>query len=246
MKGEAWRPVPGFEGIYEVSDHGRVRSLERTCLKGYGERIVKERILSGKPRRYGYTSYVLRKDGKSFSVHGHILVMRAFVGLPKPGQIVCHNDSDGSNNCLENLRYDTAKSNSADRIGAGTSSRGERHPQAKLTEDDVISVRTRHAAGERITSLAREYGIEPSGISGVCAGRLWRHVGGPITKPEPLMTVERVIELRTRRAAGETTSGLAIEYGISRVYANFICNGRLWTEAGGPLTKRPTSQLSSA
>lgn len=147
---EEWRDIPGYEGHYQASNLGRVRSLERRArVGGGGLRTVTERILSGRAHRHGYSSYVLRKDGKSHPYHGHVLVMRAFHGMPEPGLIICHNDSDGSNNRLDNLRYDTVKSNSADMVRAGNSLRGERCPNAVLTDAKVVDIRERRSQGER-------------------------------------------------------------------------------------------------
>lgn len=242
LPGEEWRPIPGYEGLYMASNLGRIRSLERLArVGGGGFRTVTERILSGRSHRYGYTSYVLRKDGESHPYHGHVLVMRAFVGLPDEGLVICHNDSDGSNNRLDNLRYDTVKSNSADSIEIGTSLRGERHPKVKLTEKEVLVIRERRAAGDKPVAIARDYDVDVGTISCITTGKIWAWADGPITIPEPKMTDVKVVELRHRRAAGESVSALATEYGISRIYASKICFGSLWVDAGGPLTKSPAT-----
>lgn len=242
LPGEEWRPIPGYEGLYMASNLGRIRSLERMALVGGGGfRTVTERILSGKAHRHGYTSYVLRKDGKSYPYHGHVLVMRTFVGLPDAGLVICHNDSNGSNNRLDNLRYDTVKSNSADSIEIGTSLRGERHPKVKLTEKEVLVIRERRAAGDKPVAIARDYDVDVGTISCITTGKIWAWADGPITIPEPKMTDVKVVELRHRRAAGESVSALATEYGISRIYASKICFGSLWVDAGGPLTKSPAT-----
>lgn len=126
-EGEEWRPVVGYEGIYEVSTEGRVKSLARTIVRSDGVTINKrERIL--RPGRSGkYRTVSLFRDGVQRTEFLHRLVLRAFIGLRPPGMEGCHNDGDGMNNRLSNLRWDTAHSNMLDTIKHG------RHVHARKT-----------------------------------------------------------------------------------------------------------------
>ena len=237
-KPEEWRDIPGYEGHYQASSWGRVRSLGRVTVKKGGVRMtVRERILSGRAHRYGYSSYVLRKNGKSHPYHGHVLVMRAFHGTPEPGLIICHNDSDGSNNRLDNLRYDTVKSNSADMVRAGNALLGEKNPQAILTSPEVVDIRYRRAHGESVSDIAKVYGLTYALISGVVRGVSWKHVEGPITVVGRKVTEHDIVAMRYLRAAGASINHLARTYGVSITYTNKICFGSLHPALGGPLTK---------
>lgn len=237
-KPEEWRDIPGYEGHYQASSWGRVRSLGRVTVKKGGVRMtVRERILSGRAHRYGYSSYVLRKNGKSHPYHGHVLVMRAFHGMPEPGLIICHNDSDGSNNRLDNLRYDTVKSNSADMVSAGTSLRGERNPNAILGADEVIDIRNRRAQGEKVSSIAKHYRVSTSLVGAVVRGDSWDHVDGPRTVVGRKVTEHDIVAMRYLRAAGASINHLARTYGVSITYTSKICFGSLHPALGGPLTK---------
>lgn len=111
---EDWRTVPGYEGLYEVSDLGRVRSL---------------RVREGRPFPYilneqvnykGYLRVCLSKDAKSKMWFVHLLVLLAFVGPKKPKVQTRHMDGDPTNNCLSNLRYGTARENTLDQVTHGT------------------------------------------------------------------------------------------------------------------------------
>lgn len=104
--GEKWLPVVGFEGRYEVSDHGRVRSLPRYAkVRGDGMRLIRPRILapmqSGRQRRMRVT---LSMGTKGAQVHPlvHRIVAEAFLGVPEAVP-VRHRDGDEANNKLENL-----------------------------------------------------------------------------------------------------------------------------------------------
>ena len=105
---EIWKAVPGYEGLYEVSDLGRVRSFAR----GVNGRLLKPGKASN-----GYFTVCLGR-GKSRTLHS--LVAEAFIG-PKPsGQEVLHKDGTRTNNCVHNLRYGTRAENIRDAVVQGT------------------------------------------------------------------------------------------------------------------------------
>lgn len=113
---EEWRPIVNFEGLYEVSNQGRVRSLPRKARDGrvfLGRDKVLTKDADGRVR------VSLSRDGKPYSMRVHRLVALAFLGEPEPGQEVCHNDGVASNNRVENLRWDTRKSNLKDSLKHG-------------------------------------------------------------------------------------------------------------------------------
>lgn len=108
---ERWRPVLGEEGRYEVSDHGRVRSLNRTVMQRHGiERRFRGQLLRPVARGNGHL-WIYIPD-RSRSVHS--LVLEAFVGPRPEGMWGCHTDDDPANNHLANLRWDWPKANSDD------------------------------------------------------------------------------------------------------------------------------------
>lgn len=118
MSEEIWKPVLGFEGLYEVSSCGRVRSLPR-LVECVGP--VKGRYLSRKPGTIlrpgrmsgGHLSVVLGRDGGSRTVHS--LVLAAFCGPTPPGQEIRHKDGNPANNKLSNLEYATRSRNGQDK-----------------------------------------------------------------------------------------------------------------------------------
>lgn len=122
---ETWRAVVGFEGSYEVSDLGRVRSLAREveCRSRNGSRFVRNipgKIKATKRHPFGYHELQLYRDGKRTDALVHALVLTAFVGPCPPGQECCHRDGDPSNNALSNLRWDTRNENHRDAVRHGT------------------------------------------------------------------------------------------------------------------------------
>lgn len=117
---ENWKPVVGFEGLYEVSDQGRVRSLDHSTTGKDGRtRRYKGRVLVGSVDSSGRIQVVLSKEGKGHYRRVHRLVLEAFVGPCPPGYEGCHWDDDRSNNHLSNLRWDTSSANSMDLVRNG-------------------------------------------------------------------------------------------------------------------------------
>jgi hypothetical protein len=113
VSGYGWRAVVGWEGVYEVSSRGEVRSAARV-LRGW--------INGG-----GYPTVSLCLPGRRQNIGVHILVLEAFIG-PRPGGLqACHADDVKTNNAVENLRWDTPSANTYDRIANGL------HVQARKT-----------------------------------------------------------------------------------------------------------------
>lgn len=118
---EEWRPVPGWEGIYEVSDHGRVRSLPRVVIRSDGRKMpVKGGALHSFLDVDGYPRVNLRKVGTIVQYPIHRLVLLAFVGECPPGMQVLHGDGNPANNIISNLRYGSPSENNLDAVRHGT------------------------------------------------------------------------------------------------------------------------------
>ena len=114
---ERWLPVLGFVG-YEVSDLGRVRSVDRVVATRSGLRRYPGRLLSFSLNpRNGYLQVSLGRAGK---LPVHRLVARAFLGEPPPGHEVCHGPGGRHDNRLVNLRWDTKSANSIDHVESGS------------------------------------------------------------------------------------------------------------------------------
>lgn len=119
---EVWKPIPGYEGLYEVSSIGRVRSLDRVSTRnGYQvRRRGRLKSASQKDRRHLHpTTKLTDRLGRPRSVQVHQLVALAFLGPRPDGLQVCHYNDDPTDNRVANLRYDTPAANVADSIRNG-------------------------------------------------------------------------------------------------------------------------------
>lgn len=125
---ESWLPVVGYEGFYEVSSLGRVRSLDRLVHNGPGCSHTQPGRVMAIHRRDHYSKVRLKVDGSGRTFNVHALVAAAFMGPRPDGMEVCHNNGDHHDNRAENLRYDTHSANALDIVAHG------RHQLAERTQ----------------------------------------------------------------------------------------------------------------
>jgi hypothetical protein len=116
---ESWLPVVGWVGLYDVSDWGRVRSVERVVAFGAQTRRVPSRILTPGRTVKGVLYVILSGNGRRQNRSVHLLVLETFVGPRPDGLEGCHWDDDSENNHLSNLRWDTHSANGRDAVRNG-------------------------------------------------------------------------------------------------------------------------------
>lgn len=103
-----WRDVVGYEGLYQVSDTGQVRSLDRLKTDG---RKIKQKILKQCQNNSGHLHVGLTKNGRSLTKKVHKLVAEAFLGPYPNGHEVCHGPNGKTDNSIKNLSYGTRRRN---------------------------------------------------------------------------------------------------------------------------------------
>ena len=146
---EEWRQIPGWEGFYDVSNHGRVKSFR--CVGGPR---TTPRVKKLTLNKYGYWRTQLCRNGRTTEYTVHRLVLLAFVGPPPTAtHQAAHGNGDRKDNRPSNLRWATPKENAADRARHGTAAVGERSGMAKFTNEQVRRIRVRHADGAASAAL---------------------------------------------------------------------------------------------
>lgn len=159
---EEWKPVVGYEGLYEVSNMGRVRSLDRKVALLNGEvRHYKGKILKQRITTQGRKMVALYKDRKKYYKTSHSLVAEAFIGERPESYHVCHINGDYTDNRLSNIQFDTVSQNSIDNYRYGSKS-----PRGKLSIEQVLEVRNLYTTGKyKQIELADKFNISPDNIS---------------------------------------------------------------------------------
>lgn len=171
---EVWRPVPGYEGYYEVSSEGNVRRVKPATGTSEGRTLKPSNYLDGR-------LYVgLCKESKSKKFLISVLVCTAFHGeRPSPAHQAAHWDGNLKNNSAANLRWATQKENEDDKKRHGTfylKGRGSKHGSAKLVEEDIPTIRLLYMNGFSTIDLHKMYGVDNKTIWAIVNKKAWTHV----------------------------------------------------------------------
>lgn len=211
MSKERWRWVVGYEGLYLVSDLGRVMSVPRIVDKGrIGKHSIPGVEVRPQEQNSGYLFVRICKGdgGKQFLVHR--LVATAFLGAPEEGQEVNHKNGDKHDNSAKNLEWVTRSENINHRFHA----LGEHMPR-KLSDDTIKAIR-RDKRTQR--AIADEVGVSQSSIAAIQTGKIYRDAPGDIRMPDARSMRQRKLnndQVRDIRSSCLTGVALAAKYGVA-------------------------------
>lgn len=171
MNNEIWRDVVGYEGIYQVSNNGIVKSLKRPNSLGV---IRKERILKPAINKRGYR-FIATQDCKSKVIHR--LVAEAFIGpAPTEKHIINHKNAIKTDNRVDNLEWVTQRENviHALKLGLRVTHNGEAHHNASITNKQANEIRELYKKKNKWDcthkKLAEKYGVSTSVIYKILKG----------------------------------------------------------------------------
>ena len=174
--GEEWRVVPGFDGWYEVSSLGRVRSWRLTARRE--ARRTRPRMLRGQYTDLGYHLVKLTHPVFGVMYVGvHQMVLAAFV-CARPERLVCdHINANPSDNRVENLRWVTTVANQHHAVALGhVTGRVGPRSFSPLDETKVREMRRRRNDGESLKALATDFNVSTTTVSKVVNNLIWREV----------------------------------------------------------------------
>jgi hypothetical protein len=164
---EIWKAVAGYEGLYEVSSLGAVRSYHRGSPS----------TLTGQVDRYGYSTVLLSKDGVERRLKVHRLVCGAWHGPCPESREAAHLDGVKANNTPDNLVWATRGENERHKFYHGRSNLtsgaggGAAHPMARLSDKEVEEVKRRVNAGEAQRYIARAMGLSQPHVCRIAGGK---------------------------------------------------------------------------
>lgn len=174
---EIWKDVQGYEGQYQVSNLGRVKSIKRKLTNG---RSVSEKILNSSSKKKTQDGYLMvALAGRTFRVNR--LVAAAFIPNPDNKPVVNHIDGNKENNKADNLEWATISENMlhAYRCGLKTAMIGEENPNAKLTRNQVKAIRSEYVPYSQqygSNALAKKYNVSNVTITNIVNHKTYKNV----------------------------------------------------------------------
>jgi len=175
---EVWKDVIDYEGLYQVSNFGRIKSLDKEIF-GIPGSLRKSKILKPCLNSGGYLGLCLRKGGKVKSHNVHILVAKAFHENNEDKAEVNHIDANKFNNKADNLEWNSRCENMRHAFDNNLIHRncGEKHHKSKLTAEDVIKIRELYENNEYTKNeLSIMYGVSDTSIHYIIIKKNWAHI----------------------------------------------------------------------
>lgn len=177
LPNEQFKDVPEFEGFIAASNMGRIYSYPRSVSKhsaltgGVVTQQYEGRLLAQYDRN-GYMTVRFGINKKKFTRLVSRLVLSAFVREPNTNELACHNDSNPTNNCVANLRWDTQVGNMKDRTDRRLYKRGEDHHAATVPVELVDRLQAGLISPSK---AAKEYGLRYNHLWRIATGKCWKH-----------------------------------------------------------------------
>lgn len=177
---EIWKDIAGYEGLYQVSDLGRVKSLDRICWNGKVNFVRKSKIIKDFKNKKGYHTVSLNKGKSPKSYYLHRLVAIAFIPNPENKPEVNHKKGNKSDNRVCAIEWSTYSENNQHSydVGLKKKPKGILSLRAKFTESQVLAIRRLHRIYPNLNKakLARRFNVCESAIHNIISRKNWNHI----------------------------------------------------------------------
>lgn len=179
---EVWRNVIVYEGVYQISNFGNIKSLERFFIKnkkgGMGKMAVyqPESMRAIREKKFGYLACSYWENNKVKHILVHREVAKHFIPNPKKYPQVLHKDDNPRNARWDNLEWGTQSKNIQDCADKGRGFIGSKNGNSKLTEEDILKIRNFISNGESARSIAKIFGVAHFQILSIKNRKTWKHV----------------------------------------------------------------------
>lgn len=235
-KNEIWIKIPGYEGLYEISSEGRIRSYY--LYKGHGKMSIKPYLLKVHYREgdgWGYPTLMLKKLQRGKTIPIHRVLAQVFIPNPRKLKYVNHKNGDKTDYSLENLEWVTMGENQKHAYDTGLKRKlnGELNGRNKISKEDAIYISKSKLS---IYTLADQFGIHPSTASDIKCGALWGTVTGIKYKKKnyKVFTEEEIIFIYTSKLPYKELTKM---FGVAQSTIYFIRSGKYHTSVTDKLKK---------
>lgn len=176
---EIWKDIPQFEGIYQISNLGRMKSLTQSFISKKDGRkwTIKGKILKTPLSSTGYPRKICKHNGISKGFKIHRLVASTFIPNPKNKPFINHKNGIKTDNTVSNLEWCTHKENMDHALKNGLLKilSGENHKSSKLTWKQVDEIRNKYKKNTYgYKALAQEYNVTPPNIKSIIENKTWK------------------------------------------------------------------------
>jgi len=185
LPGEIWKDIPGYEGMYQISNMGRLKNLERKFWRNHSVTYKytlytrKENISKLHSWDGDYIRTTLYKNGIKKHIKLHRLVGQLFIPNPKNLPQINHKNGIRYDNKVENLEWCTNSENilHAYRIGLEKAVCGELHHNSVFKNSDIIKIRCMYETGNySMRELAKKYNVDKDTIKCIVRRETWKHI----------------------------------------------------------------------
>jgi transposase len=251
---EQWRDVRGFEGLYKVSDRGRIKSVQRTVpVAGHWQKAktLKERILAQKVNRPTGGSYVrsvvtLCKEGRQTTRNAARIVAEAFLSNPLNLPCVLHKDDDALNNSADNLEWGTHQENMRQAAERDRIRYGQEHSAARMTDIERRRAYLMLSGGAPVSRIAAAFGVSHQTICDLKHGKLkgYDRLEAPrlftrgSCSPRAKLNESQVLEIKRMLARGDKHAEIGERFSVAKSTIAAINRGANWAWL------QPTAQAS--
>lgn len=234
---ERWKAIPEYEGYYEVSDQGRVRSLDRVITHERNKSYIRKgRLLSLTTHSQGYRCVHFTVNRKTKNLYVHRLVLQAFMGNKK-GMDCNHINGAKHDNRLKNLEWCTRSENIQHAFDTGL----RKDLNRKLQDEEVLSVCKDLLNGVTNKEISEKYNVESSLISQIATEKSYKDITVGFFKKkkyirkDSILNSKKVEDIFLSIQNGFTRKSLAKKYSVSIDTVHKIMQGKNWVHVTNKL-----------
>lgn len=174
---EIWKDIKGYEGLYQVSNRGNVKRINRIVKSKHGNKKMKDIVMKQEINKSNYMTIGLTKEGKRKHFNVSRLVAINFIENIYGKKEVNHINGNKHDNSSENLEWVTKRENMNHAKKNGLMRIGEKHGRSKLKDFDVLEIRELYLTGcYSQRAIAKKYNVTQSAICSILNNKVWKHI----------------------------------------------------------------------